>query len=194
MSEFVVQVLRIVVICGETDVEFVEPPDVQGVEIGHQHPRSNVKLSLGNDQRVFDVFLHDPLLLLGLGQVKDLQQTLAAADSSAARESRRLGDPDVVLSADVVLLLALLPQLFQNEDDVLLELAHHILLRVLGGFQLGARIDWLQVARARVLATGDGIGARLLQVNDFLRLPAKVLDHEVFCLDGRLLGCFFEFL
>ena len=104
MYELIADLLRIVIDSREADVAFVVHPDDQRVEVGNEHPLSNIELSLKDDKRVLDVLLGDPKGLLAFHVVLDLYEVVVAGYTSASRKTRRLQDPNVVVACEVILM------------------------------------------------------------------------------------------
>ena len=72
VDKFITNFLCIVVNCWETDIAFLIEPNSKRIKICDQHPLSDVEFSPQNNQRIFDVFLSDPLRLFAFYMVLDL--------------------------------------------------------------------------------------------------------------------------
>ena len=84
VHEFIVDVVKRVVVAAEAEVALLVEPNSGWVEVLNEHPLPYVELAAVYQQRVFDVFLDDELDVLAEAVIGDVVQVVQALDASAS--------------------------------------------------------------------------------------------------------------
>lgn len=91
----------VVVLCAETNVEFLVFPDFQRIERTDDNELSDIELvsavysAIIDEQRILDVLLANKISVARAQIVEDIVQVIRDVDSSPSGKSRRLYDPPV---------------------------------------------------------------------------------------------------
>ena len=84
MHEFVVNVLKTVVISTESKVALLVEPNSRRVIVLDENPLPNIELLAVDQQRILDVLLDDKLAIFAHAVVGDIIQIVHAFDASAS--------------------------------------------------------------------------------------------------------------
>lgn len=111
----IVDVLVAEVSSRESNVGLLVQPDCERVPVCHKDPLPDVELSFHHNHRVFNILLNDVLAYVLPAYLHDLIEVLLQANSTTARASCRLHDPDVTFAVHVKLRVLLFEELDKLE-------------------------------------------------------------------------------
>ena len=103
VDELIAHLLGVVINRRKPQIRFLVEPYGEGVEVGDEHPLSDVELAPQHHQGVLNVLLGDPKRLLASDVVLDLYQVVVASDPSPSTQPRWFQYPNVVVVRQMVL-------------------------------------------------------------------------------------------
>lgn len=133
MNEYILKIELIIICCGKSNIRLLPKPDFEWIQIGYKNPDSDIKFSVLNNERILNVFLHDPLSSCWSDWcnsiVNNFIQVWKYSNPSSSWKSCWFGNPNILLPIhiklrkslshliDDILNLFLLWFLLRSQDD-----------------------------------------------------------------------------